>query len=86
MKDKTEIHAADLYVLMQREFRRRQAPECTACYVQLPYRVDRTDRNAPNWEVSFPPTCSHGCQAIIEDLVSEFGALYDLRVDDGSRN
>ena len=86
MKQKTEIHAADLYVLMQREFRRRQAPECTACYIQLPYRVDRIDQDSPNWEVRFPPTCSHGCQSLIEELVTEFGVLYDLRPDNGNRN
>jgi hypothetical protein len=86
MKHKTEIHAADLYVLLQREFRRRQAPECAACYVQLPYRVDRIEPDAPNWEVSVPASCAHGCQSLIEELVGEFGALYDLRPDDGSRN
>ena len=86
MKDKTQIHAADLYVLMQREFRRRQSPECTACYVQLPFRVDRIEPEAPNWEVRFASSCSHGCRALIEDLVNEFGALYDLRPDNGSRN
>ena len=85
MKNRTGIYAADLYVLLQREFRRRQAPECSACFVQLPFRVDRADDSAPNWEVLMPPPCSYGCQVIIEELAFELGLLYDLRVEGGSR-
>jgi hypothetical protein len=85
MKTRSEIYAADLYVLLQREMRRRQSPECDACYVQLPFRVDRLDADSPNWEVILPPDCPKGCRQIIEDLFAEFGALYDLRSDDGLR-
>ena len=84
--NRSEIFAADLYVLLQREFRRRQSPECTGCYMQLPFRVDRVDPDAPNWEVVIPPdACPQGCRTIIEDLVNEFGMLYDLRPEDGQR-
>jgi hypothetical protein len=82
MKNRTEVYAADLYVLLQREFRRRQVPECQACYVQLPFLVDRQDADSPNWEVVVPPPCRYGCQALIEELVNEFAMLYDLRPDD----
>jgi hypothetical protein len=80
-RTRSEIFAADLYVLLQRELRRRQAPECSACYMQLPFRVDRQDAEAPNWEVVVPPSCPHGCRAVIEELVAEFGQLYDLRLE-----
>src|ERR1700687_1294152 len=79
---RTEIYAADLYVLLQREFRRRQTPECMACYVQLPFRVDRQDERAANWEVVMPPPCTLGCSAIIDEIIGEFQQLYDLRPDD----
>lgn len=85
MKNRSEIYAADLYVLLQRELRRRQSPDCDACYVQLPFRVDRHDAELPNWEVVLPASCPHGCRQVIEDLVAEFGMLYDLRPDDGLR-
>jgi hypothetical protein len=85
MKNRTEIYAADLYVLLQREFRRRQAPECIACYVQLPFRVDRQDARAANWEVVMPPPCSFACGAIIDEIVSEFQQLYELMPDDRQR-
>ena len=80
MKTRTEIDAADLYVLLQREFRRRQ-PDCNACFVQLPFRVDRLEENAPNWEVVMPPPCGKGCAQLLEELVLDFGILYDLRGD-----
>ena len=82
MKNRSGIYAADLYVLLQRELRRRQSPDCSVCYMQLPFRVDRRDTEAPNWEVVIPPACPHGCRELIEDLLVEFGTLYDLRPDD----
>jgi hypothetical protein len=84
MKNRTVIEAADLYVLLQREFRRRQRTECNACFVQLPFRVDRQDEHMPNWEVVMPPRCSQDCAALLEDLLTEYGLLYDLKTD-GSR-
>ncbi|HEX4780766.1 MAG TPA: hypothetical protein VH301_08450 [Usitatibacter sp.] len=82
MKNRTELPAADLYVLLQRELRRRQPAQCQSCFMQLPFRVDRRDADAPNWEVVAPPLCDHGCAEVIEDLVFEFGLQYDLKPDD----
>jgi hypothetical protein len=81
MKNRTDIDAADLYVLLQREFRRRQPTGCDECFVQLPFRVDRHDAHAPNWELVMPPNCNKGCAPILEELVLEYGMLYDLRAD-----
>jgi hypothetical protein len=84
MKNKTPMSAADLYVLLQRELRRRQA-NCTACFMQLPFRVDRTDTDAPNWEVVTPPSCENGCAGVIDELVQEFGQLYELKAESEPR-
>ena len=81
MKTRTEIDAADLYVLLQREFRRRQPTECNACFVQLPFRVDRIEPHAPNWELVMPPLCAKGCAAVLDELVLEYGSLYDLKTN-----
>jgi hypothetical protein len=70
--------AADLYVLLQREFRRRQSPECSTCYVQLPFRVDNPNHAGANWEVIFPGECAHGCREILDEVVEEFSHRYDL--------
>jgi hypothetical protein len=81
MNNRTEIYPADLYVLLEREFKRRKGAECTACYIQLPYRVDRLDPAAPNWELVLPAACPHGCRMVIEDLMQEYGARYELAED-----
>ena len=78
MKNRTEIYPADLYVLLEREFKRRKPNECAACYIQLPYRVDRRDPATANWELIVPPECPHGCRVVIEDLMQEFANAYDL--------
>jgi hypothetical protein len=83
--NRTEINAADLYVLLQREFRRRQAPECSACYVQLPFRVDNRDAQSSNWEVVLPPPCASGCHDVMLEIIDDFQALYDLKPDDQAR-
>jgi hypothetical protein len=78
MKNRSEIHASDLYVLLEREFKRRKPNECSSCYIQLPYRVDRVDAQAANWEILIPGACPHDCGLVIEELVEEYGARYDL--------
>ncbi len=81
MNIRAEIEAADLYVLLQKEFRRRQPAGCNICFVQLPFRVDRIEPDAPNWEIVMPRQCSNGCTAVLEELVADFALLYDLRSD-----
>jgi len=83
MNKRTALNAADLYVLLQREFKRRQAPTCGGCFMQLPYRVDREESEGANWEVMLPQGCGHNCRALAEELVDEFRMLYDLSPEAG---
>ncbi len=76
---KTEVSAADLYVLLNRELRRRQGKTCAKCEMPLPFRVERRDADSPNWEVLRPPHCPRGCADMAESIVAQFGLLYDLR-------
>ena len=78
MRNRTPIAAADLYVMLQREFRRRQIPECPACYVQLPFRVDRSDARAPNWEVIVPTSCENNCREVLDEVIQDLSGRYDL--------
>lgn len=79
MSKRTAVTAADLFVLLDREFRKRKPRECASCFVQLPYRVDIEDEGAPNWELIVPPSCPKGCNLVIEELAEEFRQLYDLK-------
>ena len=81
MNNRTEIYPADLYLLLAREFHRLKPTECAACYIQFPYRVDRHDPAAANWEVLVPPHCPHGCREVVDDLVQRYAAVYDLADD-----
>lgn len=81
MKNRTPIQAADLYVLLQRELRRRQSPQCESCFMQLPFRVDRGAEEGPNWEVVLPASCDAGCREVMEEITYEFGSLYDLAAE-----
>ena len=65
-------------MLIDREFRRRKPRECTACYVPLPYRVDRAEDQAANWELLVPTSCAWGCDMLLDEIVGQFQDLYDL--------
>ena len=72
--------AADLFVLLDREFRRRRSRECTGCVIQLPYRVKATESHRGNWDIDMPQRCGQlGCTEAFEEIVSEFQDLYHLR-------
>ena len=77
MNRKTALAAADLFVLIDREFRKRKARECAACSLQLPYPVQRP--HDANWEMIAPGDCGRGCGPVFEDLVREFQRLYELK-------
>ncbi len=46
--------------------------------MQLPFRVDRREADGPNWEVVLPPSCEEGCKEVMDELVYEYGLMYDL--------
>jgi hypothetical protein len=67
-RPKESVTAEELYVLLDREFRRRASRECRVCYIQLPYRVDPANEG-PNWEVLMPPGCERGCTDVMEEII-----------------
>lgn len=85
MMKRTFTTATDLFVLIDREFRRRRPRECAACYVPLPYRVDRKENGHANWEIITPTTCGRGCDLLLEEIVSDFQQRYRLEPN-GSDN
>jgi hypothetical protein len=81
MNPKTVLTAADLFVLLDREFRRRKPRECTTCFLQIPYRTTPGNGYDSNWDVVLPQHCAHGCEAVFEDLVQDFQGLYQLKAE-----
>jgi hypothetical protein len=74
---KSVMTSADLWVLLDREFRRRRPRECDACFVSLPFRIDARE-GAANWEVDIRQDCGKRCELVLEELVSELRARHDL--------
>jgi hypothetical protein len=81
MEEKTEITAADLFVLLDREFRRRRRRECEGCFVSLPFPVDSQDGGASDWEMVMPGRCAQGCEEVLEELLAQFQGRYALKRD-----
>lgn len=78
MDTRTPITAANLYLLLSREFTSRQSMRCAACTVSLPFRVDRHEAQAPNWEVAIPQDCGRDCGDLIQELAAEYQVRYEL--------
>jgi len=81
MNDKSALTAADLFVLLDREFRRRKPRECSTCHIQLPYRVTQSGGFDSNWDVVLPQHCGTGCEVVFEELVQEFQTRYQLKTE-----
>ena len=71
------MSAADLFVLLDREFRRRQPRDCRSCYVPLPFRIEGAVNGSSNWEV-VTPQCPLQCESVLQDVVLEFQKCYEL--------
>jgi hypothetical protein len=78
MKTRTTVSAAELYVILDREFRLRRSKGCDACYITLPFRVDRHDEGSANWEVLLPADCQKGCGEVLDALVARYADVYEL--------
>ena len=74
---RTAMSAADLFVLLDREYRRRRPRECGDCSVQLPFRVDAPINGNANWELVIP-RCQLACESVMQEVVLEFQERYAL--------
>lgn len=78
MKTRIPIAAADLFVLLDREFQRHRR-QCDACFVSLPFRVDRRGPEGPNWETILPSPCEARCDALLQEIVARMQLAYELQ-------
>ena len=78
MNRKTHLAAADLFVLLDREFRRRRPRDCPSCEAQLPYSHSGA---VAHWEAIVPMGCGQGCAAVFEEVLGEFQRLYELKTE-----
>jgi hypothetical protein len=75
---KTPLRAADLFVLLEREFMRRRPRECDECNVQLPFRVRDPSPERANWEILTTGACALGCEDVLQEVAAQLQRRYEL--------
>lgn len=73
------ITSSALYAILDREFRKRRMPECSACKVPLPFYVGPPDDVSANWTIGTTGACPHKCHAVIAEVLAELWTAYDMR-------
>lgn len=72
------IPVAELYAILDREFRRLRPAACRVCSVPLPYWRRPPDEVSANWFIGTPVECSHGCHIVIAELLARLWTHYDI--------
>ena len=72
------LPVAQLYAILDREFRSRRPAACATCAVPLPYWRKPPDDVSANWFIGTPRECAHGCEAVIAEILAELWTRYDV--------
>ncbi len=74
------ITTAQLYAVLESEFRRRKPAACATCSVPLPYWRRAPDDVSANWVIGSPRECPHGCHLVIAELLAQLWTKYDVHL------
>ena len=72
------VSAAQLYAILDREFKRLRPAACATCSVPLPYYRHSPDDVSANWFIGTPRECPHGCHLVVAELLARLWTQYDL--------
>ena len=75
---RTTIPAAQLYAVLDREFKARRPKACKTCRAPLPYWRRPPDDVSANWNIGTPSECPHGCHLVIAELLANLWSRYDV--------
>ena len=75
---RTTITSAQLYQILDREFRSLRKVQCTTCNSPLPYWRRPPDDVSANWAVGTPRDCEWGCHLVVAELVTRMWSKYDM--------
>ena len=73
------ITSAQLYAILDREFRRLRREECRACKVPLPFYRKPPDDVSANWAIGTPTECPRKCHALIAEVLANLWTIYDIK-------
>jgi hypothetical protein len=72
------VPVAQLYAILDREFKLRRPAACTTCAVPLPYWRKPPDDVSANWFIGTPRVCGHGCDIVIAEILAQLWTRYDV--------
>lgn len=72
------VPVAQLYAILDREFKRLRPAACETCTVPLPYWCRPPDDVSANWFIGTPIECEHGCHKVIAELLTYLWTQYDI--------
>ena len=75
---RTTIPAAQLYGLLDREFKKLQPKACGHCRVPLPFWRNPPDDVSANWNIGTPTDCPEGCHVVIAEMLTRLWSRYDI--------
>ena len=73
------ITSAQLYAILDREFKALRPKQCGRCRVPLPYFRNPPDDVSANWAIGTPSECDHGCHLVIAELLTRLWTRYDIQ-------
>ena len=76
---RTTLSSAQLYAILDREFKALRRKECKVCRIPLPYWRNPPDDVSANWAIGTPAECEHGCHLVIAELLARLWTRYDLQ-------
>jgi hypothetical protein len=77
MATRTQLSASDLFVVLEKAFRRK-APECCGCTFTIPYPQQYRGAPEKDWSVLLTQNCSPRCRTVLEEIVSRARREYRL--------
>ena len=75
---RTTISSAQLYAILDSEWKKLRPRECKNCRIPLPYWRTPPDDVSANWAIGTPTHCAHGCHMIIAELLTRLWTKYDI--------
>jgi hypothetical protein len=72
------VTSAQLYAILDREFKALRPKTCVRCRVPLPYFRKPPDEVSANWAIGTPSSCPNGCHLVIAELLAKLWTRYDI--------
>ena len=76
---RTTLTAAQLYTILDAEFRKLRPGACRRCRVPMPYWREPPDDVSASWHIGTPVECPEGCHLVIAELLARMWTLYDMQ-------